>query len=92
MCAEHRDKFDTTWSITAVSTLATLACTGEYIGNVSRYCSSDGKWEEPNYSNCIGKSIQHIKNKYEKEVDMSSFSNPLYFNVIRAQMYFFMLI
>ncbi|CAC5425307.1 unnamed protein product [Mytilus coruscus] len=60
-CVEHMDNFHTNWSKTAESTLATLACTGEYTGNASRYCSSDGKWEEPDYSNCISKSIQNIK-------------------------------
>ncbi|CAG2236942.1 ADGRB1 [Mytilus edulis] len=43
-CAESVDKFHTNWSKTAESTLVTLTCTGEYTGNVSRYCSSVGKW------------------------------------------------
>ncbi|CAC5362286.1 ADGRB1 [Mytilus coruscus] len=69
LCEENMDNFHTNWSITAESTLAILACTGEYTGNASRYCSSDGKWEEPNYSNCISKSIQHIK---EQTAELSS--------------------
>ncbi|CAG2246566.1 ADGRL2 [Mytilus edulis] len=62
-CVQHVDKFHTNWNKTAESTLATLTCTGEYTGNVSRYCSSDGKWQEPNYSNCISKPIEYIKDK-----------------------------
>ncbi|XP_052106943.1 adhesion G protein-coupled receptor E1-like [Mytilus californianus] len=69
LCEENMDNFHTNWSITTESTLAILACTGEYTGNVSRYCSSDGKWEKPNYSNCISKSIQHIK---EQTAELSS--------------------
>ncbi|CAG2235216.1 unnamed protein product [Mytilus edulis] len=62
-CAENVDDFLTKWSITPVSRLSTLDCTGDYTGNASRYCSRDGKWEKPNYNNCISKSIQHIKNQ-----------------------------
>ncbi|VDH98409.1 leucine-rich repeat-containing G protein-coupled receptor 5 [Mytilus galloprovincialis] len=53
LCAENVDNFNTKWSITAQNTIATLKCSGYYTGYVSRYCSSYGKWEEPNYSNCI---------------------------------------
>ncbi|XP_076100755.1 uncharacterized protein LOC143069835 [Mytilus galloprovincialis] len=60
------DIFHTTWSKTSESTLATLACTGEYTGNASRYCSINGKWEEPNYSNCLSNSIEHIKEQTAK--------------------------
>ncbi|CAC5408847.1 unnamed protein product [Mytilus coruscus] len=56
------DNFHTNWSITAESTLAILACTGEYTGNASRYCSSDGKWKEPNYSNCIIGAVRARRN------------------------------
>ncbi|CAC5408849.1 unnamed protein product [Mytilus coruscus] len=66
LCEENMDNFHSNWSITAESTYAILACSGEYTGNASRYCSSDGKWEEPNYSNCISKSIQHIKEQTSK--------------------------
>ncbi|XP_071124121.1 adhesion G protein-coupled receptor B3-like [Mytilus edulis] len=61
LCSENVDKFNTTWSITPEKTLTTVACTGEYTGNASRYCSSEGKWEEPTYTNCISKSIQHLR-------------------------------
>ncbi|VDI01660.1 latrophilin 2, partial [Mytilus galloprovincialis] len=65
-CEENMDIFHTNWSKTAESTLATLACTGEYTGNASRYCSINGKWEEPNYSNCLSNSIEHIKEQTAK--------------------------
>lgn len=55
------DNFHTNWSKTAGSTLATVECTGQYTGSASRYCGSDGKWQEPNYSNCTSNSIEHIK-------------------------------
>ncbi|VDI04201.1 brain-specific angiogenesis inhibitor 3 [Mytilus galloprovincialis] len=61
LCAENVDNLYTYWNTTEESTLSTLVCTGEYLGYVTRYCSSEGNWEEPNYSNCTRKSIQHIK-------------------------------
>ncbi|VDI14754.1 Hypothetical predicted protein [Mytilus galloprovincialis] len=61
LCAENVDNLYTYWNTTEESTLSTLVCNGEYVGYVSRYCSSEGNWEEPNYSNCTSKSIQHIK-------------------------------
>ncbi|XP_076114958.1 adhesion G protein-coupled receptor B1-like isoform X1 [Mytilus galloprovincialis] len=61
LCAENVDNLYTYWNTTEESTLSTLVCTGEYVGYVSRYCSKEGNWEEPNYSNCTSKSIQHIK-------------------------------
>ncbi|VDI60331.1 Hypothetical predicted protein, partial [Mytilus galloprovincialis] len=67
-CAENIDEFNTNWSNTAENTLVTLTCTGDYTGNVSRYCSSGGKWKEPNYSNCISKVIQLIKEQTVKLV------------------------
>lgn len=60
-CVENVDNFHTNWSKTAGSTLATVECTGQYTGSASRYCGSDGKWQEPNYSNCTSNSIVHIK-------------------------------
>ncbi|XP_052078408.1 adhesion G protein-coupled receptor B3-like isoform X2 [Mytilus californianus] len=66
ICRENLDKFNTKWNIAAANTHATLACTGEYTGNASRYCDNDGKWEEPNYINCISKSIQNLKDQTVK--------------------------
>lgn len=68
------DIFHTTWSKTSESTLATLACTGEYTGNASRYCSINGKWEEPNYSNCLSNSIEHIKEQVNPVYTMTTCS------------------
>lgn len=61
LCAENVDQFNTNWSKTAESTLVIVACNGENTGNASRYCNSEGQWEEPNYSNCISKSIKTYK-------------------------------
>lgn len=61
MCGENVDSFNTTWSLTVVNTLVVLPCTGEYTGNASRYCSTDGKWEEPSYIHCTSISIQNLK-------------------------------
>lgn len=55
------DNYNTTWRLTEPNMLVVLPCTGEYTGNASRYCSSDGKWEEPSYIHCISKSIQQLK-------------------------------
>ncbi|CAC5408850.1 unnamed protein product [Mytilus coruscus] len=75
LCEENVDNFNTIWSITSQNTLSTFACTGEYMGHASRYCSSDGKWEEPNYSNCISNSIQHLKSKTKLLAGASDYSN-----------------
>ncbi|CAG2256249.1 unnamed protein product [Mytilus edulis] len=66
LCEENVDTLHTKWNTTVESTLATVACTGDYTGNASRYCSSHGKWKELNYINCISKSIQHIKEQTAK--------------------------
>ncbi|CAC5362288.1 unnamed protein product [Mytilus coruscus] len=76
-CIENVDNFHTNWSKTAESTLATVACTGEHMGNASRYCSSDGKWQEPNYSNCISNSIEHIKEQTAKLLYKDNETDPV---------------
>ncbi|XP_071176352.1 roundabout homolog 2-like [Mytilus edulis] len=60
LCGKHIDKFDTKWGITAENNLLTLPCNGNYTGSVSRYCSNGGKWMEPDYSQCMHKTIQNI--------------------------------
>lgn len=60
LCVENIDKFDTEWGITAEKTLVTLPCNGNYTGSVSRYCNYGGKWMEPDYSQCMRKTIQNI--------------------------------
>ncbi|CAG2256987.1 unnamed protein product [Mytilus edulis] len=75
LCAENVDNFNTKWSITAQNTIATLKCSGYYTGYVSRYCSSYGKWEEPNYSNCISKSIQNLKSQTKLLAGASDYDN-----------------
>ncbi|VDI21105.1 Hypothetical predicted protein, partial [Mytilus galloprovincialis] len=64
--SENVDNFHTNWSKTVEGTLVMVACTGEYTGNASRYCRSDGKWEVPNYSKCISNSIEQIKEQTAK--------------------------
>ncbi|VDI06533.1 brain-specific angiogenesis inhibitor 3 [Mytilus galloprovincialis] len=76
-CVANVDNFHTNWRKTAESTLATLECTGEYTGNASRYCSSDGKWQEPNYSNCTSNSIEHIKEQTAKLLSGDNITDPV---------------
>lgn len=56
-CEETMDNYNTNWSKTAGNTLSILPCSGDNTSNTSRFCKTDGQWEEPNYSNCIGKII-----------------------------------
>ncbi|OPL33749.1 hypothetical protein AM593_09007, partial [Mytilus galloprovincialis] len=76
-CVENMDNFHTNWSKTAENTLAALACTGEYTGNASRYCSINGKWEEPNYSSCLSNSIEHIKEQTAKLLSGDNQTDPV---------------
>lgn len=66
------DNFHTNWSKTAKSTLATVECTGEYMGIASRYCSNEGKWQQPNYSNCTSNSIEHIREQVNPGYTMTT--------------------
>ncbi|CAG2198998.1 unnamed protein product [Mytilus edulis] len=52
-CVENVDKFNTKWNTTVINTQVNVSCTGEYVGNVSRNCTGEGIWEEPDYSQCI---------------------------------------
>ncbi|VDH92803.1 latrophilin 2 [Mytilus galloprovincialis] len=65
-CADNLDRFDTKWNRTVENTLVTVTCTGEYTGTVSRNCSSGGMWNEPDYTQCISKSIKNIKTQLDK--------------------------
>ncbi|VDI84318.1 latrophilin 2, partial [Mytilus galloprovincialis] len=76
-CVENMDNFHTNWSKTAENTLATAACTGEYTGNASRYCSNDGKWQQPNYSNCTSNSIEHIREQTAKLLSGDNITDPV---------------
>lgn len=49
------------WKRTLESSKVTLSCTGEHVGSVARRCSSGGIWEEPDYSQCISKSMLYIQ-------------------------------
>ncbi|CAG2206359.1 unnamed protein product [Mytilus edulis] len=49
-------------------TLASVPCTGEYNGSVSRYCNDGGNWDDPDYSQCIRKSIEYLKDQSAKHL------------------------
>lgn len=59
-CVENVDKFNTEWNTTVINTQVNVSCTGEYVGNVSRNCTGEGIWEEPDYSQCISKLTQYL--------------------------------
>ncbi|XP_063414554.1 adhesion G protein-coupled receptor B3-like [Mytilus trossulus] len=60
------DRFNTKWNRTAENTLITITCTGEYTGTVSRNCSSAGMWSEPDYTQCMSKSMYNLKQQLDK--------------------------
>ncbi|XP_063416336.1 adhesion G protein-coupled receptor L3-like [Mytilus trossulus] len=59
-CGENVDRFNIKWSLTKPKSQVNLFCTGDYVGNVSRNCNGVGIWDEPNYSQCISKSLQYL--------------------------------
>ncbi|CAG2251522.1 unnamed protein product [Mytilus edulis] len=65
-CLENTDRFDFKWNRTAGNTLVTVSCTGEYTGTVSRNCTSSGMWDEPDYTQCISKSIKNLMQQMDK--------------------------
>ncbi|VDI52918.1 Hypothetical predicted protein [Mytilus galloprovincialis] len=66
ICEEHMDRFNTKWGKALEKTLVSVPCTGEYNGSVSRYCGDGGNWDDPDYSQCILKSIEYLQNQSSK--------------------------
>ncbi|CAC5397792.1 HMCN [Mytilus coruscus] len=72
ICEENIDKFYTKWGKALEKTLASVPCTGEYNGSVSRYCRDGGSWDDPDYSQCIRKSIEYLQDQSTKLIDGES--------------------
>lgn len=90
-CADNLDRFDTKWNRTVENTLVTVTCTGEYTGTVSRNCSSGGMWNEPDYTQCISKSIKNIKTQVINVLIMTTnclFSHLLFFRFCPNRYFF----
>ncbi|XP_063442494.1 hemicentin-1-like [Mytilus trossulus] len=66
ICEEDIDKFYTKWRKALEKTLSSVPCTGEYNGSVSRYCNDGGQWDNPDYSQCIRKSIEYLQDQSAK--------------------------
>ncbi|XP_071126879.1 adhesion G protein-coupled receptor L4-like isoform X2 [Mytilus edulis] len=74
-CGANVDRFNTIWSLTKPKSQVTLFCTGDYVGNVSRNCNGVGIWDDPNYSQCISKSIQLLIEQTARLVSGGSENN-----------------
>ncbi|XP_060565064.1 neurogenic locus notch homolog protein 2-like isoform X2 [Ruditapes philippinarum] len=80
VCTRDTDNRGTIWENTPVGLVVNNSCGEDFIGHITRACSSDGIWQLPVY-NCIRDSVQNIRNVVDA---LSNTSEPENFNTVLA--------
>ncbi|XP_076071097.1 adhesion G protein-coupled receptor B1-like [Mytilus galloprovincialis] len=66
------DSFNTVWNLARINTNVSAQCSGDYTGTISRYCNTEGRWEEPDYSKCTHIAIKNLQEQSSNLVKENS--------------------